>query len=171
MIGSKRRVRSNHASYHFMFTKAACTDLYRNFSSSKMHCGSTQKTAVWTRRLECSVDHRASHIISACHRSCIRKEKAKINLGREIIMAISRNSGVFCNAGPVIIFTAMVSPSKIGVAHRAEHTDTRRPLQAREKTYPHQLRLCGPHSTVLFLWKSTRSMKEYCGASQSEPFA
>ena len=30
------RVRSIHASYHFVFTKAACTDLYRNFSSSKM---------------------------------------------------------------------------------------------------------------------------------------
>ena len=25
-----------HASYHFVFTKAACTDLYRNFSSSMM---------------------------------------------------------------------------------------------------------------------------------------
>ena len=36
MIGSNRRVRSNHSSYHFVFTKAACTDLYRNFSSSKM---------------------------------------------------------------------------------------------------------------------------------------
>ena len=29
-------VRSNHVSYHFVFTKAACTDLYRNFWSSKM---------------------------------------------------------------------------------------------------------------------------------------
>ena len=32
MIGSKKRVRSNHASYHIVFTKAA----YRNFWSSKM---------------------------------------------------------------------------------------------------------------------------------------
>ena len=46
MIMSKRKVRSNHASYHFVFTKAACTNLQElpveQDAVDVLHCGSTQ---------------------------------------------------------------------------------------------------------------------------------
>ena len=36
MVRSTKRVRSDHVSYHFVFTKTACTHPYKKFWSSKM---------------------------------------------------------------------------------------------------------------------------------------
>ena len=114
MIGSKRRVRSNHASYHFVFTKAACTDLHRNFSSNKMPltCSIVDRPK---KRLFGPGDESAVLII-VLHTSSVlvtvraSEKKAKINSGREIIVAISRNSGVFCRI--LVVFTEIENRNK-----------------------------------------------------------
>ena len=73
MIGSTKR--SDHVSYHFVFTKAACTDQYRNFWSSKM----PWRTPLWIDTnspfrpengdWSAVFSHRFVQDISVCHRS------------------------------------------------------------------------------------------------------
>ena len=100
MIGSTKRVPSSHVPYHFVFTTAACTDLYRHFWLSKMPQASSivgrHKTGCSDQkwRLECSVDHRFPSIICARHRW--NKKKTKIisgkNAARKSFLSLYQNS-------------------------------------------------------------------------------
>ena len=96
MVGSQRRVRSNHASYHFVFTKAAWHGpvqelLVDQDAVDMLHRGSTQNGYSDQKMArECSVDDRVSSIICACHRS--RKNKSDQD-GR-----FTRNRGSFAGS-------------------------------------------------------------------------
>ena len=117
MIGFKRSVRSSHASYHFVFTKArarTCTETSRRARCRRRARARCRRRASIVdrhkKRLfgpehgdECSVDHRASHIICACHRSCNKKKKPTLcQTGKSlrIFPGLLRGAGYFCrNSG------------------------------------------------------------------------
>ena len=105
-IGSTKRVRSDQVSYHFVFTKAACTDLFRNLlveqdAAGELRCGSITNQTVWTRkwRLEFSVFtflHQTSVIVIVREKvtKLLQKKKtARKNLGRLTRFPLQKKKG------------------------------------------------------------------------------
>ena len=102
-LASAKRAPSSHVSCHFVFTLAACTDLCRHIWSSKMPQASSivdrHKTGCSDQkkwRLECSVDHRFSSIICACHRSKKYQNYFRKKCCQEIIFVALPEFGVSC---------------------------------------------------------------------------
>ena len=75
-----------HGLVQKLLVEQDAVDMLEQDAVDVLHCGSTQKERLFRPEHgdECSVDHRASHIICACHRSR-NKKNAKMVSDREIL--------------------------------------------------------------------------------------